>query len=168
MGRRETAQRPIVMTKTINGTDVTQRIDYENCKSQGNIYELAANRGYIMESFSDLYLTSKFCNNGFDKIWSLYHSMAAEEALDELLIQIGKNVRNTNNTLYFDRDAAWWIGFTYRQLCIETGLTSREIQKIVPFNELCGCYAGLHTLDEEWASDMICEKHNLKKLEVAS
>ena len=30
--------------------------------------------------------------------------------------------------------------------------------------ELIDCYPGLHTVDEEYATDIICEKHRLQKM----
>lgn len=137
--------------------------NYDICKNQGKIYESAAEKGLKMELFSDKYLRSNFCNKSFDKIWSLYHFTDAEECLYELREEIG-DIDTMDGDMIFSPEAAWWIGFTYKQLQIETEKSSEELAKIVSFDELCLCYPGLHTVDEEYATDMICEKHNLHKV----
>lgn len=59
----------------------------------------------------------------------------------------------------FSPDAAYWIGFTYRQLYIETGTSSRELSERLPFDAMCRYYPGLHTVDEEMAVSIICEDY---------
>lgn len=147
----------------IGSNSVAEALNYDICKNQGEIYEIAAKQGYNMLLFSKQYLNSDFCNKSFDKIWSLYHFTDAKECLYE----IDKNITispNKKSSTIFNSDVAWWIGFTYKQLQIETGKTSKELSEIIPFEELCSCYSGLHTVDEDSATDEICKKHNLAKI----
>ncbi len=50
---------------------------------------------------------------------------------------------------------AGWIGFTYRQLQIETGIQSRDLWEKVPFDNLLCAWFGLHTVDEVIAAEII-------------
>ena len=148
--------------RKIGSNTIEEVLNYDICINQGEIYEIAAEQGYDMPLFSKQYLNSDFCNKSFDKIWSLYHFADAKECLYE----INKDITifpNKESSMVFNPDVAWWIGFTYRQLQIETGKSSKTLSEIIPFEELCSCYAGLHTIDEEWATDMICKKHKLIK-----
>ena len=53
----------------------------------------------------------------------------------------------------------------YRQLYIETEIPSAELVEKADFATMCRYYPGLHTIDEEMATDIICENKGLKKLE---
>lgn len=68
-----------------------------------------------------------------------------------------------SHNLYFDEDVAAWIGFTYRQLYIETEVNSSRLVTVVSFQTLCDYYAGLHTIDIEDATDIICRDFNIDK-----
>ena len=140
----------------------TEKINYDICISQAKLYEYVANEGYDMVDFSNKYLQSKFCNVNFDREWSLYHFAAPVETSYEIFKEI--QVDKYEGNMVFNPDAAWWIGFTYKQLQIETEMHSKDILKEISFEELVRCYPGLHTVDEEYATDMICEYHHLKKI----
>lgn len=154
--------------RKIGSNTIEERLNYKICSNQGKIYEFASEQGYDMSIFSKYYLNSNFCNNSFDKNWSLYHLANAEECLYELNKEVvgEKNliVPVNNSSVTFNSDVAWWIGFVYKQLQLETEKSSKELAEIVSFEELCNCYGGLHTIDEEWATDIICKKHNLTKV----
>ncbi len=146
----------------VNST--SEKINYDICINQAEIFELASLHGYDMKIFTEQYMNSNFCNKSYDKVWSLYHNTHKEECLYEIETELDHLLRKRQDEKIFNHDVAWWIGFTYRQLCIETGLSSMEIIKTVSFDELCIAYPGLHTIDKEYATDIICEKHNLRKI----
>ncbi len=50
---------------------------------------------------------------------------------------------------------AGWIGFTYRQLQIETGLHCRDLWEQVPIDKLIRAWPGLHTVDEDMVAKII-------------
>lgn len=52
-------------------------------------------------------------------------------------------------------EAAGWIGFTYRQLHFASGLSSQELAERIPVDRLLIAYPGLHSVDEDMASDII-------------
>ena len=148
---------------SIASETIESKINYETCRNQAEIYELAACKGFMMDKFSDLYLSSGFCSDSYDKEWSLYHTTRPEECIDILSEEHFTCPKYNDGKGIFDPDTAWWIGFTYRQLQIETLVPSRKLKDIIPFSEMVACYPGLHTVDEEFATDMICEHHRLVK-----
>ena len=152
---------------SISSESIQGNINYDICENQGNIFEKAAIEGYDMEQFSNYYMKSDFCNNHFDKRWSIYHLADTEECFEELCSEnrFRSIVTKRSGGKICDPDTSWWIGFTYRQLNIETEVASSILSDEIPFNELCACYPGLHTVDEEYATDLICNKHNLIKVE---
>ena len=148
----------------INTNTDQGEINYDICEKQGEIYEYMASSGYDIKQFSNLFLSSGFCNDCFDKCWSLYHDASPYESFYEKMEpEFGDRLTKYDDDKIFDIDAAYWIGFTYRQLAIETLIPSKELLHIIPFDELAGCYPGLHTVAEEYATDIICEYHKLTK-----
>lgn len=139
-------------------------VTYIICETQADIYEYIAKLGYDMEIFSNLYLKSEWCNKSMDTLYSRFQFADKLECLDFILDEIGYKLKKLDNK-YFDCDVAYWIGFTYRQIYSETGIKSNELADIIPFAKMCGLYAGLHTIDEENAIDIICDNFNLTKLE---
>lgn len=59
------------------------------------------------------------------------------------------------------RDVAGWMGFTYRQLQIETGMQSRDIAEIISAHDMLICYPGLHTVDEDMAAEILMHDFHL-------
>ncbi len=148
-------------------------VDYKICRTQGNLYEFLAKKGFDMELFSGLYLQSDFCRRAFDTIYSRFQLADELECLDFIVPELrGKfpEFHSGQITEDYDRvpeaescfspDVAYWIGFTYRQLYIETGINSRELSEKLPFDAMCRYYSGLHTVDEEMAVDIICENYH--------
>ena len=48
-----------------------------------------------------------------------------------------------------------WIGYTYRYIQIESQISSKILIDKIPLDKLLRAYAGLHTVDEEMAYDII-------------
>lgn len=137
------------------------QIDYHFCKTQQSIYERAAHAGYDMQIFSDAYLSSTFCAEAMDTIYSRFQTNFAKECEDFFMPEISNKLIKYSNGDYFDLDVAAWIGFTYRQLFIETSIPSTELCRIVSFESMCRYYAGLHTISEKQAGEIIREDFNL-------
>lgn len=134
------------------------------CKTQRDIYTYIAKQGYNMELFSNAFLSSDFCKRAFDTIYSRFQFADEKECLDFIIPEI-KNygLRKLNNE-YFDEDVAGWIGYTYRQLYIETNIFSAILCEKISFKTMVKYYAGLHTVDENMATDIICNDFHLQKL----
>ena len=139
-------------------TDVERMI----CKSQGLIFEEAANRGYDIISFTKAYMSSKFCAQYFDTLWSYYQSLDCKTNIDILLFEVESNVQKLSGDGVFAADIAFWIGYIYRQLYIGTGTNSAELCMIVPAEKLVLMYPGLHTISEDMAFEQICKDFNLQ------
>ena len=137
-------------------------IDYEICDNQGRIYEYMARVGYDMQIFSDLYLGSDFCKRAFDTTYSRFQYADEMECLDFLMPEIGERCLYMDKDIMFSPDVAKWIGFTYRQLYIATGIASAKLKNLVPFLSMCNYYPGLHTVDEDVAAEIICKDHGLQ------
>ena len=131
------------------------------CVTQGTLFRHVANEGVDMEWFVEKYLSSDFCRRSMDTIYSRFFTADELEHLDFIIPEIGELKQNPYG--YFDGNVAYWIGFTYRQLYIQTGISSKELIKIIPFQKMCNVYPGLHTVDEEMATDILCENFKLTK-----
>ena len=103
----------------------TTSVHYEICKTQAEMYREMAYRGYDIEDFSNVYLKSDFCKNSFDTDWSYYQLLGCRECLEALFIDVPVTKKNPQG--YFDLDVAYWIGFTYRLLYIETKIPSSTL-----------------------------------------
>ena len=106
-------------------------------------------------------MNSNFCNRSLDKPYSVDQYadiMNWLEFLDWEKITV-------RPVLYQQQPVpphvAGWIGFTYRQLQIETGLQSRELWEKVPIDRLIRAWPGLHTVDEDMAAEIIMEDFHL-------
>lgn len=164
-------------------------IDYKICQTQGRIYELIADNGYDVPLFSSLFLQSDFCRRSFDTIYSRFQLADELECMDFIIPEIqdrfpgiksnpiytdgGAHIADDVPIEYFRKypdtcfspDVAYWIGFTYRQLYIETGTYSSELAERLSFGAMCRYYPGLHTVDEDMATDIICENFGLVKIQ---
>lgn len=138
-------------------------VDYNICNTQGKIYEYAAKLGYDLSVFSSLYLKSDFCRRAFDTIYSRFQYHDEEESWDFLYPEIKDRLTVYGEGKSFDGGVAYWIGFTYRQLYIEGGISSAELADGIDFNTMCNYYPGLHTVDEDMAYDIIIANYNNKK-----
>ena len=77
------------------------------------------------------------------------------------LPEIGERLKKYENGKIFDPDIAEWMGFTYRQLQLETGVKSKELVNRITFNDMLRLYPGMHTIDELDAAERISEMYNL-------
>lgn len=132
-------------------------VEHIICRTQGNIYEYMARKGYDMESFSDAYLTSVFCKESMDTLYSRFQVREPEECLDFILPEIQDKLNLLPDSQVFDPDVAFWIGWTYRQLYIMTGVNSSELKDKISFSHMCKIYPGMHTINEYHSAEIICE-----------
>lgn len=138
-------------------------VEWDICKNQGKIFEEVALQGYNMESFTESYLHSDFCNRYFDAEWSHYQMLDKMSCLAVLIPEIEVQLRKSEGELIFDPDVAYWIGFTYRQVQIGTGVPSTKLAYIIPFDMMCAMYAGGHTISEDMCFERICDDFKLSK-----
>ena len=85
----------------INTNTDQGEINYDICEKQGEIYEYMASLGYDIKQFSNLFLSSDFCNDCFDKCWSLYHDASPYESFYEKMEpEFGDKLTKYNGRLH--------------------------------------------------------------------
>ncbi len=125
----------------------------EIVKTQIEIFELAEEKGYDMESFAVTYMTSDFCNREMDSEWSYYHFKQANVCLPLITGEITKTTSEKADTVLCNPG---WVGGIYRYLAAYSGLSSREVVKILPPAELDDLYYTYENCEyEEAAHDII-------------
>lgn len=132
-------------------------VEYDICKTQGEIYEYAAKKGYHIKEFSDAYLHSDFCRRAMDTEYSRFQLEEAGECWDFIEPEIGSYIEEHkySGEAIFDPAVAYWIGFTYRWIYIRTMIRGEELTSKVSFEDLVAYYPGLHTIDEGMAFETI-------------
>lgn len=124
------------------------------CDTQGQLFELAAERGYASEAFVKAYMTSSVAAD-MDK--EFHHIQWAGKAYilsrmeDELADQLIKGGE------IYDKEALYWMGYIYRYWHFYTGENSREIYKQAPAKTMNVVYLMYHTMSPEMAIDRLKE-----------
>ena len=130
---------------------ITERI---TCKNQQEFFELMSKKCMDMYTFIPDFLQSDFCNRELDADYSVFQCSDVEDWLDFLK----KEISLTPNPLAKKKispKVAGWLGFTYRQIQVETKMKSSEIIQKIPLQNMVQAYAGLHTVDEDMAFEII-------------
>ena len=126
------------------------------CDTQGQLFELAAERGYASEAFVKAYMTSAVAAD-MDK--EFHHIQWAGKAYilsrmeDELADQLVKDGE------IYDKEALYWMGYIYRYWHFYTGENSREIYKQAPAKTMNVVYLMYHTMSPEMAIDRLKEAY---------
>lgn len=124
------------------------------CDTQGQLFELAAERGYASETFIKAYMTSSVAAD-MDK--EFHHIQWAGKAYilsrmeDELADQLVKG------GVVYDREVLYWMGYIYRYWHFYTGESSREIYKQASAKTMNTVYLMYHTMSPEMAIDRLKE-----------
>ena len=124
------------------------------CDTQGQLFELAAERGYASEAFVKAYMTSAVAadmDKEFHHIqWAgkAYILSRMEDELSDQLIKGGE---------IYDKEALYWMGYIYRYWHFYTGENSREIYKQAPAKTMNVVYLMYHTMSPEMAIDRLKE-----------
>ena len=84
-----------------------------------------------------------------------------------MMPEIESKISKYDNDLIFSPDAAWWIGFCYRLLCLAYGLLSKQIKKMLPFDVMLAMYPGMHTIEEEQCVEIIGEQIGIRRIQKA-
>lgn len=126
------------------------------CDTQGQLFELAAERGYASETFIKAYMTSAVAadmDKEFHHIqWAgkAYILSRMEDELSDQLVKGGE---------IYDKEALYWMGYIYRYWHFYTGESSREIYKQAPAKTMNVVYLMYHTMSPEMAIDRLKETH---------
>ena len=130
------------------------------CDTQGQLFELAAERGYSSEAFIKAFMTSQVSadmDKDFHHVqWAgkAYILSRMEEELAEQLTKDGE---------IYDKETLYWAGYIYRYWRFHTGESSREIYKQAPAKTMKVVYLMYHTMSPEMAIDRLKEAYNEKK-----
>lgn len=131
------------------------------CKQQQELFEYVQAHNADVIFFAESFMKSDFCNRSLDKPYSVDQYadiMNWLEFLEWEKITV-RAVLQQQRPVSFR--VAGWLGFTYRQLQIETGIQSRELWEKVPIERLIRAWPGLHTVDEDMAAEIIMEDFHL-------
>ena len=110
-----------------------QQINYDICDTVGEIYKLAREGHYDLESFSDLFLKSSFCKREFDTFYSCFQ-MDEDASMYYIEKEIRtKLIKNTND---ISEDETYWVGFMYRYIHIYAGIDSDKLVDIISFKTM--------------------------------
>lgn len=130
------------------------------CDTQGQLFELAAERGYSSEAFIKAFMTSQVAAD-MDK--DFHHVQWAGKAYilsrmeDELADQLTKDGE------VYDKETLYWAGYIYRYWNFYTGENSREIYKQAPAKTMNIVYLMYHTMSPEMAIDRLKEAYKETK-----
>jgi hypothetical protein len=127
------------------------------CDTQGQLFELAAERGYSSEAFIKAFMTSQVAAD-MDK--DFHHVQWAGKAYilsrmeDELANQLTKEGE------IYDKETLYWAGYIYRYWNFYKAESSREIYKQAPTKTMKVVYLMYHTMSPEMAIDRLKESCN--------
>lgn len=130
------------------------------CDTQGQLFELAAERGYSSEAFIKAFMTSQVAAD-MDK--EFHHVQWAGKAYilsrmeDELADQLTKGGE------IYDKETLYWMGYIYRYWNFYTGENSREIYKQASAKTMNVVYLMYHTMSPEMAIDRLKEAYSENK-----
>lgn len=108
-----------------------------------------------MKEFSNMFLASDFCRRAFDTTYSVFQLEDEYMSMDYLLKEVNPPMEDKDVML--TEDAAFFIGFIYRYIYIQTLIPSSVLVSKIPYDYLLNKAYGLITLDEEEAFEIICE-----------
>lgn len=126
------------------------------CDTQGQLFELAAERGYASETFIKAYMTSAVAadmDKEFHHIqWAgkAYILSRMEDEFADQLVKVGE---------IYDKEALYWMGYIYRYWHFYTDENSREIYKQAPAKTMNVVYLMYHTMSPEMAIDRLREAY---------
>ena len=130
------------------------------CDTQGQLFELAAERGYSSEAFIKAFMTSQVAAD-MDK--DFHHVQWAGKAYilsrmeDELADQLTKDGE------IYDKETLYWAGYIYRYWNFYKGESSREIYKQASAKTMKVVYLMYHTMSPEMAIDRLKDAYEEKK-----
>ena len=130
------------------------------CDTQGQLFELAAERGYSSEAFIKAFMTSQVSAD-MDK--EFHHVQWAGKAyiLSRMEDELAEGL--TKDGEIYDKETLYWAGYIYRYWNFYTGESSREIYKQAPAKTMKVVYLMYHTMSPEMAIDRLKEAYEEKK-----
>lgn len=141
-----------------NVFDECEEVIYRIAETQGEIYQLAYERGYDIEDFSDKYLRSDFCKLEMDALYSKFQLEFGNACMDELMAEFeNKNIvvkKKGNDIVY----SPAWIGEMYRHLFYALRAYSAELAEKISVTELAACESELEDCDTKESIELLTQK----------
>ena len=126
------------------------------CDTQGQLFELAAERGYSSEAFIKAFMTSQVAAD-MDK--DFHHVQWAGKAYILSRMEEEHADMLTKVCEIYDKEVLYWAGYIYRYWNFYTGESSREIYKQAPAKTMNVVYLMYHTMSPEMAIDRLKESY---------
>ena len=130
------------------------------CDTQGQLFELAVERGYASEAFVKAYMTSAVAAD-MDK--EFHHIQWAGKAYILSRMKDKHADQLIKDGEIFDKEALHWMGYIYRYWHFYTDENSREIYKQAPAKTMNVVYLMYHTMSPEMAIDRLKEAYEKKQ-----
>lgn len=134
-------------------------IEDKICIAQGRIFRYAVENNYDITTFATRYLSSDFCKEAFDVVYSRYQFETPQECADFFLPEIEKDL--IPSTKRQSGDEAEYVGFMYRYLYYVTGIPGKELVTKVPYAEISKHFFNSNLRTEDFVIEDICKDFNL-------
>lgn len=122
------------------------------CKTEGNLFVLAAKQGIDSRAFIEFYMNSKTARN-YDSDYS--HEQWAGEAY--LLEQLEDEAGGFPKGPVFDEETLYWTGYLYQYWHLTRGTSSKDIYRIADADTMSKVYPGYHTVGLDLAIDWLID-----------
>ncbi len=126
---------------------------------QGQLFELAKQKGYDSEAFIKAFMLSDIAKD-LDSEFNHMQWAGKEYIMERIAEELGE-VLTTGGELY-DTETLYWTGYVYRTWHYYTGESSREIYKQAPAKTMRVTYLPYHTMSVEMAIDRLKESYRAK------
>ena len=130
------------------------------CDTQGQLFELAAERGYSSEAFIKAFMTSETAK-ALDSRYNRMQWMGEEYLLEEILSSASDALSGAGEV--YQKDVLYWIGYIYRYWHYYTDESSAKIIRQAPAATMKRNYMMFHTMDPVLAIEDLKEISQQKK-----
>ena len=126
------------------------------CDTQGQLFELAAERGYSSEAFIKAFMSSQVAAD-MDKDFKHFQLAGKAYILSRMEDELADQL--TKGGEIYDQETLYWMGYIYRYWSFYTGENSREIYKQASAKTMNIVYLMYHTMSPEMAIDRLKEAY---------
>lgn len=127
------------------------------CDTQGQLFQLAGEKGLSSEDFVKLYMNSQTAAD-MDKEFHHLQWAGKEYVLSDLLDEC--QWTSVKNGEIYDTETLYWMGYIYRYWNLYTGESSKAIYKQASARKMRIVYLMYHTMSPEMAIDRLKEAIN--------
>ena len=134
---------------------IPKKLQWSFCHTQGQLFQLSAERGYDSEMFIKGYMHSSAAKD-FDK--EFHHVQWAGKAyiMDRMEKENSESILKNGNV--FDAEMLYWIGYIYRYWQTITGEESSKIYEQADCKTMQNAYLSYYTLSPETVIEKLFKK----------